>query len=140
MVVAGTRPNVVLVAALCVLIGVGLSFISDLMTPKVESTDLVTELTPAKDQTTDRRVMRLRSGLVYGRHDDTPLEGLRASLVELVDDQLRSAHQIDRVEDPDKARAVLGDELSAFVDDPRTAHVLAEPRQLDRILTLIEQI
>ena len=41
---------------------------------------------------TDRRVMRLRSGLVFGRHDDTSLERLRESLVELVDDQLRAAH------------------------------------------------
>jgi hypothetical protein len=140
MVVADTGPDVVLVAALCVLIGVGLWFISDVMSSTVESTDLVTGMTPATDPATDRRVMRLRSGLVWGRHDDTSLERLRASLVELVDDQLRSAHQIDRIEDPDAARAVLGDELFAFVDDPRAAHDLAQPHQLDRTLTLIEEI
>jgi hypothetical protein len=85
-------------------------------------------------------VLRLRSGLKYGFRDDTPLERLRASLVELVDDQLRSAHRVDRVEDPDKARSVLGAELSRFVDDPSAAHELAQPQQLDRILTLIEQL
>jgi hypothetical protein len=140
MVVADTGPDVVLVSALCILVGVGLWSFSELMDGAVESTDLMAGPTSTMTQSTDRRVMRLRSGLVYGRHDDDALEPLRASLVELIDDQLRAAHQIDRAEDPDSARAVLGAELSAFVDDPGAAHALARPNQLDRILTLIERI
>jgi len=140
MVVAETGPDVVLVSALCILGGVGLWFFSELMNGTVESTDLVAGPTSTMTQSTDRRLMRLRSGLVYGRHDDDALERLRASLVELIDDQLRAAHRIDRVDDPDAARAVLGNELSAFVDDPGAAHALARPNQLDHILTLIEQL
>lgn len=140
MVVADTGPDVLLVAALCILVGVGLWFFSELTKGAVEATDVVAGPTPTMSQATDRRVMRLRSGLVYGRHDDDALVRLRASLVELIDDQLRAAHQIHRVEEPDAARAVLGDELAAFVDDPGAAHALARPNQLDRILTLIEQL
>ena len=88
----------------------------------------------------DRRVMRLRSGLAYGRADGASLENLRLSLVGLVDDQLRAAHRIDRRQDPEAARVVLGDELDAFVNDPDAAAVLLKPRSLDRILTLIERL
>ena len=139
MVFADTGPDVMLIAGLCVLVGVGLWFMSELLSAPVEAADDAFRSTPTL-HATDRRVMRLRSGLVYGRRDDTSLERLRASLVELVDDQLRSAHQVDRAVDPEAARAVLGDELFAFVDDPRTAHDLAAPQKLDRILTRIEQV
>ena len=137
---ADTGPHLFIVGALCILVGVGGWFISDLMTASVDPADLATRVVSAPIQVTDRRVMRLRTGLLYGRHDDTSLERLRAGLVELVDDQLRAAHHIDRVDEPDKARAVLGDELAAFVTDPQTAHALARPQQLDHILSLIEQI
>ena len=80
--------------------------------------------------------MRLRSGLSYAQHDDVALERLRASLVDLVDDQLMAAHQIDRIEDPDAARKAIGDELYAFVDGASAARRLTQPRSLDHILTL----
>lgn len=140
MVVTDTGPDVVLIAALCVLVGAALWFTSDLMNSTAEATELAAAPNLPLPPATDRRVMRLRSGLVYGRRDDTSLERLRATLVELVDDQLRAVYQIDRVEEPDRARVVLGDQLWRFVDDPRTAHELARPNQLDRTLTLIEQI
>ncbi|MGB0112695.1 MAG: hypothetical protein WBP59_05705, partial [Ilumatobacteraceae bacterium] len=85
-------------------------------------------------------VMRLRSGLAYGRRDDGNLERLHASLVELIDDQLLSAHQIDRHADPAAARAALGPQLSEFVDDDRVASQLSRPRVLADVLTRIEQL
>ena len=72
--------------------------------------------------------MRLRSGLAVRTTRQHLAGASPRHLVDLVDDQLRAAHQIDRVEDPDAARAVLGDELYAFVGDPGPADELAEPR------------
>jgi hypothetical protein len=140
MVFTDMGPDLGLVTALCVVLGVGLWFISDLMNVTIDPADMAIGSTPASAESTDRRVMRLRSGIVYGQRGSNSLERLRTTLVDLVDDQLRAAHQIDRGEDPDAARAVLGDDLYAFVDDPGPADELADPRQLDRIVTLIEQI
>lgn len=140
MVATDTGPDVLLLTALCVLVGVALWFLSDLMDATFEATEFVATPNTTRAQATDRRVMRLRSGLVYSRHDDTSLDRLRTGLVELVDDQLRASYQIEREDDPGAARTVLGDELFAFVDDPKAARGLARPQQLDRILTLIEQI
>jgi hypothetical protein len=140
MVLTDMGPDVGLVTALCVLLGVGLWFISDLKDATSASAEVATDSAPTSAESTDRRVMRLRSGIVYGQPGSNSLERLRATLVDLVDDQLLAAHQIDRVEDPDAARAVLGDDLFAFVEDSGAADELAEPRQLDRIVTLIERI
>ena len=140
MLLADTGPNLALVTALCVVVGVALWFIADLVNSTVEISELA--LLPPSPPThlTDRRVMRLRSGLVYGRRDETSLEQLRAGLVDLVDDQLGAVYQIDRAEDPGAARAVLGDQLFEFVSDPKAARGLERPQQLDRIVTLIERI
>lgn len=140
MVLTDMGPDLGLVTALCILLGVGLWFISDLTNATTDSSAMTTGPAAASAESTDRRVMRLRSGIVYGQRGSNSLERLRTTLVDLVDDQLRAAHQIDRAEDPDAARAVLGDDLYAFVDDPGAADDLAEPRRLDRIVTLIEQI
>ena len=140
MVTTGMGPNVVLVAALCALVGVGLWFVVDLAKVAAGSGGVVASLPVEPAARRDRRVMRLRSGLAYGRADGASLENLRLSLVDLVDDQLHSVHRIDRREDPERARAVLGDELDAFVNDPDAVAVLLKPRSLDRILTLIERL
>ncbi|MGA7756879.1 MAG: hypothetical protein WBL31_12600 [Ilumatobacteraceae bacterium] len=140
MFTTGMGPNIVLVAALCALVGVGLWFVVDLTRVAVGSGGAVASLPVEPAARRDRRVMRLRSGLAYGRADGASLENLRLSLVDLVDDQLRSVHRIDRREDPERARAVLGHELDAFVNDPDAAAVLLKPRSLDRILTLIERL
>ena len=140
MVTTGMGPHVVLVAALCALVGAGLWFVVDLARVAVGSGGVVASLPVEPVARRDRRVTRLRSGLAYGRADGASLENLRASLVDLVDDQLRSVHRIDRREDPVAARLVLGDELDAFVNDPDAAAVLLKPRSLDRVLTLIERL
>jgi hypothetical protein len=140
MIVTGTGPAVLLIAALCGLIGVVVWFIADLAEVALDSSEVDFERS-GFEQTVrvDRRVMRLRSGLAYTR-DDASLERLRTSLVELIDDQLRAVYHIDRADDPRGASAVLGPDLTTFVDDPRAAGRLARPSQVDRVLTLIEQI
>jgi hypothetical protein len=140
MLLADTGPNLVLVTALCVVVGVGVWFIADLVNSTAEMSELVPVQPTTPTHLTDRRVMRLRTGLVYGRRDDASLERLRAGLVELVDEQLRAVYQIDREADPVAARAVLGEQLFAFATDPNTARALERPQQLDRIVTLIERI
>jgi len=141
MILSGSEPAVLLIAALCGLIGVVFWFIADLgEVVALDSTDVdLSRSAPDLVARTDRRVMRLRSGLAYTR-DDESLERLRASLIELIDDQLQAVHHIDRVDDPEGACAVLGRDLSTFVDDPHAARRLARPNQVDRVLTLIEQI
>ncbi len=140
MVVTGVGPHVVLVAALGGLLGVGLWFLSDLADLAVRAG--VDRGGPASEPTVraDRRVMQLRAGLAYGRPDRASLVQLRSTLVDLVDDQLRAVHHVDLAEDPDGARAILGDDLYAFVDDADSARLLTEPRRVDHLLTLIERI
>lgn len=140
MAASGMGPNVIVVAALCALVGLGIWLVVDLVKVAVGSGGVVAPLPVEPAARRDRRVMRLRSGLAYGRADGASLEHLRLSLVGLVDDQLVSAHRIDRRADPEAARVVLGDELDAFVNDPDAAAVLLKPRSLDRILTLIERL
>ena len=140
MVLAGMKPAVLLVAALCGLIGGVVWFLVDLAKVVLDPTDVI----PARPEPepvgrADRRVMRLRSGLAYTRNGES-LDRLHTTLVELVDDQLRAVYQIDRHVDPVGARAVLGDDLSTFVVDPNAARRLTRPSEVDHVLTLIEQI
>ena len=140
MALSGMGPEVLLVAALTGMVGVAVWLVVDLGVAAVRSSGLASAPAPEPTARPDRRVMRLRSGLAYGRPDGVTLENLRLSLIELVDDQLRAVHRIDRAEDADAARAVMGSELDAFVNDPEAAATLLRPRSLDRILTLIERL
>jgi hypothetical protein len=140
MVVTGMGPQVVLVAALGGLVGAGVWFLRDLVDVTDGATAAPMGTTKEPAARADRRVMQLRTGLAYGRPDRASLLQLRATLVDLVDDQLRAVHLIDRAEQPDAARAVIGDDLFTFVTDPESARMLTEPRKVDGIVTLIERI
>lgn len=140
MVVTAMGPHVVLVAALGGLVGIGLWFLSDLADLAVGATGAPAGPASEPAVRADRRVMQLRTGLAYGRPDRASLVKLRSTLVELVDDQLRTVHHVDLAGDPDGARAIIGDDLYAFVKDDDSAGMLTEPRRVDHILTLVEQI
>ncbi len=140
MVVTGMGPQVVLVAALGVLVGAGVWFLADLAEVIEGATGVPASTSKEPVARADRRVMQLRTGLAYGRPDRATLLQLRTTLVDLVDDQLRAMHLIDRAEQPDAARTVLGDDLYAFVTDPDSATVLTDHRRVDHIVTLIERI
>ncbi|WP_040495613.1 hypothetical protein [Ilumatobacter nonamiensis] len=140
MFLLGMGPSILLVTALVAVIGVGIWFVLDLSIVAVGSDGFPTAVAPPPTVSADRRVARLRSGLAYGRSSDDSFELLRASLVELIDDQLLAVHEIDRLSDPAAASQVLGPELTRFVEDERTVKQLARPRSLDRIVTLIEQL
>jgi hypothetical protein len=140
MVVTGMGPQVVLVAALGVLVGAGVWFLTDLADVTDGATAVPMGTTKEPAARADRRVMQLRTGLAYGRPDRASLLQLRATLVDLVDDQLRAVHLIDRAQQPEAARAVMSDDLYAFVTDPDSATMLTEPRRVDHIVTLIERL
>ncbi len=88
----------------------------------------------------DQRVRRLRSGIIFSNGADSFSEPLYRSLIELIDDQLISAHGIDRQHDPVSAERIVGPELHDFVQHRDAARLLTRTSDLDRIVTLIEQI
>lgn len=87
----------------------------------------------------DTRVRVLRRQISDGR----ALEGgtaLHRTLVELIDDALVAHHRIDRWSEPDRARAVLGDELSRVVGSSAAAALVADPARLAAVLDRIERL
>jgi hypothetical protein len=140
MVVTGMGPTVVLVAALGALVGLGVWLLVDLADRTETSGDGARETPQVTSARPDRRVERLRADLAHGRPDSIAPERLHLALVEIIDDQLRSTHHLERRDDPEAASAVLGDELQQFVDDPDAAAALLRPKRLGHLLDLIERL
>ena len=59
-------------------------------------------------------------------------------LIELVDERLRVRHGVVRVADPVRARALLGEQLWAFVTTPVPKN--PTPRELAGLITLMEAL
>ena len=93
---------------------------------------------PDIDVSTDWQIAALRSRIAYGAEDKGADELLRATLVRIVDERLRTEHGVDRHAQPDRARAVLGDELYAFTTEAATVRRHGRRRDLERIVALIE--
>jgi hypothetical protein len=139
MAVSGMGPTVVL-APLGLLAVAACWLVSDLGNRAVPTDGVAPSAALPPPARVDHRLMTLRNGIAYGRPDDASTDRLRAALVDLVDDQLLAVHGIDRHVDPHRAATVMGATLAAFVDDPALARRLTKPRDLDRIVTLIEQL
>ena len=86
----------------------------------------------------DFRVTSLRQAIVAGSEDARLAERLRQRLIDIVDDELL-AHGVDRAEEPDVARAVLGADLDRFVSDPESVRSMT-PRRIAALVTRIEKI
>jgi hypothetical protein len=86
------------------------------------------------------RVSSLRNRLLAMDRDGYLARQLHASLVGLVDDQLLAVHGIDRAQDPDRARGVLGPELTRFVASEEPPPRLMDVRVLRPIVQRIEQL
>jgi len=140
MIVTGMGPDLVLVAAATATIGVGGWIVAATAeaVPLADSIGSSTRQEPT--HRVDRRVTRLRSGLAHGRTDSLSAERLHASLVTIIDDQLSAGHQVDRNVDPGAAAAIIGPDLTRFIDDPTARASLPSTRDLDRILTQIERL
>jgi len=93
---------------------------------------------PDEDVSTDWQVAALKSRIAHGSEDASADAQLRARLVELVDARLRTEHGVDRRRDPDAARAILGDELWAFVSATNAGRSRGQRRDLERLVALIE--
>lgn len=137
---SGAGPHVAVIASLVVVGAMIIWLIRDVIEVAIPTGESVRRVRADPEPRADRRVTRLRSGLAYGRPDGASLDTLRTRLIELIDDQLLWAHQINRHDDPDAARVILAPRLRAFVDDPDSARDLTRPAELDRILTLIERL
>lgn len=140
MIVSGMGPDVLLVAAAAAIIGVGIWIIIATAEAVPTAAPIGAVARHGQDHRVDRRVTWLRSGLAHGKTDSLSAARLHDSLVAIIDDQLRAGHQIDRTVDPAAAKAVIGAELAAFIDDPAARMSLPGPRELDRILTRIERL
>lgn len=85
--------------------------------------------------THDRRLSAL-AWAVHGLRDGRTWERtLSPLLVDLVDHRLLIHHGVDRATDPDRARQLLGPELTRLVEDP-----LTPPRSQGALTTLIARI
>lgn len=93
----------------------------------------------APEHRADLRITTLRQALAYGGNDYYLAERVHTSLVDVIDDELRATHGIDRELDRAAAAVILGPELCRFIDDPEAAASMTA-RSLARIVTLIEEI
>ncbi len=140
MIVTGMAPDVLLVAAVAATIGVGVWIVVDTAETVPSVASISSDAPPEPVHRVDRRVTRLRSGLAHGQNDSLSAERLHASLVAIIDDRLSADHQIDRNVDPAAAAAIIGPELTRFIDDPTARVSLPGTRELDRLLTQIERL
>ena len=87
----------------------------------------------------DARVGLLRRFLedVVTRQDVALVHPL---LVGLVDERLAAHHGIVREDDPERAAALMGPELTQFVEMPPAPVRLGNPKLLDEMLTRIEAL
>lgn len=140
LVAAGMSPRLVLVALLCVLVGVAIWLVYDTLDSAASTAGVPVARRVTPGPRADRRVARLRSGLAFGRADDASFEMLRSTLIELVDDQLRADHDLDLGVGSHRLRPVIGERLCRLIDDPNSALLLADPGQLELVLSDIEQL
>lgn len=133
---ADAQPDPFLLAALVVVVAVGIIVLRDLV-ESVEHVEWVSpyEVGPGR-RGRDARVDTLRRQL-----DGTPWlsrQSIGDVLVELIDDRLLAHHDVDRYEDPAAANALLTPRLRRVVADPgRAAPIL---RDVDRIVDDIEAL
>jgi len=134
----GLRPRPVLVIA--VLLG---GFAVAWLVADVGGRTVRIEWTPPRRRVMPRhgldpRFLRLAS--LMKDETDRRLVSIRVhqSLVRIVDDRLQAHHGIDRSSQPEQATALLGPELSTYVDQPpdREAH----PRRLHDLIDRIEAL
>ncbi len=140
MLALGMGPQVLLVAAVGAFVGSAVWCLQPLLDGAAVPEPPPPAVASTPPPGTDHRVKRLRSGIVFSSGIDTHSERLYLTLVDLIDDQLAHAHGIDRRAEPAAAEAIIGPELAEFGRNPDAAKTLSRRRDLDRIVTLIEQI
>jgi hypothetical protein len=140
MVALGMGPQTLLVAALGAFLAATIWCLQALLDSVPPSDPAPPAIAPAPPAGFDQRVRTLRSGLVFSGGMEAYSERLHNTLIDLIDDQLAFAHGIDRQADPVRAASIIGPELDDFIRRPDAAATLSRRRDLDRIVTLIEQL
>lgn len=139
LLVTDTGPNLVLVAALVVATGVSIWAARPLSAEAPRPGDGVSSNDPPPPDSPDLRAAVLRQATGGGGSRSHHAEQLRRQLSAIVDDQLLTAHGIDRAAEPERARQLIGPDLARFLADPRAVDRLTE-RRLDKILSDAEAL
>lgn len=132
-------PDVVLVATIVVAIGVVLWATRPLSTNAPRPGASASPTDPPMPASPDLRAATLRQAMSGGGSSQHHARRVREQLIAIIDDQLVTVHGIDRDVEPDRARRLLGPELTRLVDDPTSIDRLTE-RRLDRLLTEAEAL
>jgi hypothetical protein len=140
MVLTGMGPRLVLVAALGAVVGVSAWLMVTLARYCAPAAEWDTAAL-TRDQDQDIQLPgSSRYRIPAGPRDQRVAEQLHVRLVELIDDRLMAEHGIDRRADSDAARAIVGDELATFVEEPAASHSLTDLANVERVVSRIEQL
>ncbi len=133
-------PEIMLVAALGAFTGATIWSVRSLSDTTKGPQPTPRAFAPPRAAGADSRVKSLRTGILFGRTMSGYADRLHETLVEVIDDQLVHAHGIDRFTEPAAAADVIGPTLAAFVSEPEAAALMTDTKEINRIITLIEQI
>ncbi|MFI5048121.1 MAG: hypothetical protein ACHQIG_13725 [Acidimicrobiia bacterium] len=140
MVLTGMGPRLVLVVALGAVIGVSAWLLVTLARFAAPAAVWDTAAEP-RDLDRDTALPGApRYRIPGGPYDQRVADRLHGQLVELIDDRLTAAYGISRSSDPDAARAIIGDDLASFVDDPGASRSLTDLANVERVVSRIEQL
>jgi hypothetical protein len=139
LVAGGVKPHLLLVGVI-VLVGSALVFLA------LDLADIVMPMKwpanagpPRKTDGADWRVGTLRMLLLNERRSEGANNRMHAVLVRLIDDHLRDEHRVEREVDPEAAAAIIGPELTSFVNTTPESD-LTQAGEVARIVTLIENL
>lgn len=134
------HPNPFVLAGLVLAIAAALWFCTDVW-PQSQNTDWEPpEPDPFSARGADVRVAMLRRRLTDATAEARPHDSLRPILIAVIAERLAAHHGIDLRTEPERARPVLGPQLSAYLDRPRGQTMRYHRRQLDDLLTRIEDL
>lgn len=137
-VVAGTDPQPVLLAALMALVA-GIAWLAVDLSEMVSPAEWDTWASSARRRGSDVRVGVLQRALedIATRQE---VERLHPMLVDLVDERLEAHHGVRREQEPVRAAALMGDELTQFVEHPPPPVRFGNLMYLGRIVGRIEEL
>ena len=152
MVLLGMEPRLALVGAVVLLTTAASWLISELAAVAeplswynhgggADSTarpDRRVQLLTARLRHNTRHSSRRRAPGLEGPDDTQPLDEIVGSLVDVLDDHLRTQHGVDRATDAEAANDALGPELAGFLNDPGKARAMTQRRTLAHTIALIE--
>lgn len=154
MVLLGMEPRLILVAFVVMTVAAAMWLVLDLGNAAEPLHWHDYGLNDAGPAQPDRRVRALRSRLernartrrtsstVNSAGDDrsSPHDEIADTLVDVIDDHLRSEHGLDRSHRPEAAAAILGPDLTRFVTDPSARRSMTQRRSLARTVSMIEAL